>query len=40
MTRRVGKLYFDADGSGSIAAVMFGIVQPSLDLSPTDFSVI
>jgi Ca2+-binding RTX toxin-like protein len=35
-----GKLYFDADGNGSIARVQFALLSPSLALTQTDFLVI
>ncbi|RYY24507.1 MAG: hypothetical protein EOP62_16800 [Sphingomonadales bacterium] len=35
-----GALWFDADGTGAIAAVQFGMLSPGLALSATDFAVI
>ena len=35
-----GRLYFDADGTGSIAAIAFAELQPHLALSNADFLVI
>jgi Ca2+-binding RTX toxin-like protein len=35
-----GNLYFDADGTGAIEAQLFAILQPGLNLSAADFTVI
>ena len=37
---QTGQLFFDADGSGAGAAVLFAIVTPGTGLSPSDFMVI
>jgi Ca2+-binding RTX toxin-like protein len=35
----VGRLFYDADGSGGGASVLFALVAPGLDLTPSDFLI-